>query len=58
VQDTTSTRWQMTANTITAINERGHDPEVTTTQRSITDFTSGYQTNLPPHSMTVFRWSE
>jgi alpha-L-arabinofuranosidase len=58
VQDTTATRWQMTANTITANNERGHDAEVTTSQRSITDFTSGYQTNLPPHSMTVFRWSE
>ena len=56
--DSAATLWEMTGNTITANNELDHDAEVAIHERTLDDFTDGYQRNLPPHSLTVIRWSE
>jgi alpha-L-arabinofuranosidase len=53
-----ATMWEMSADSITANNELDHDEEVTIQETSINNFQSGRQLNLPPHSMTVIKWSE
>ncbi len=53
-----ATLWELTADSITANNELEHAPEVDVHRRALDDFAGGYQHNLPPHSMTVIRWSE
>ena len=53
-----TTRWQMTADSIAADNELEHDAEVEMTETTLSDFSDGELMSLPPHSMTVLRWSE
>jgi hypothetical protein len=48
----------MTADSITADNEREHDPKVEVTEISLNNFTDGFETDLPPHSLTVLSWQE
>jgi alpha-L-arabinofuranosidase len=58
VANGTATMWRMTGTHATANNELGHAPEVLVEQSSVHDFAPGYQHQLAPHSMTVWKWRE
>jgi alpha-L-arabinofuranosidase len=53
-----ATMWTLTADSITANNELEHDPQVQIDAGLLPGFASGFQRNLPAHSMTVIKWTE